>query len=399
MTCAAPPQRPVDDSKAVATPLPGGGKVTLPDEREPELFSGNDFGHTTQAYVEGQVIVGFRPGAAAKAMEAVLAQSLEQGAKPGMQPAGAAPQVIREIPALNAFVLQTSAAAADELMTGLKAEASVRYVERNYLASSAYKPSDPDYSDTTKSYGLHKINAERAWGTIKGSAAVTVAVVDSGLSMTHPEFAGRIVPGWDFVNDDADPSDDQGHGAHVAGIIAAAMDNGQGLTGVAPEVSIMPVKVLNAMNTGAWADIAAGIVYAADHGARIINLSLGGPVDDIVLLDAVRYAAGKGVFIAAAGGNVPDGGPFYPASYDETFAVVATDSNHVRWTSSNFGDCVDIAAPGVGIWSTAWTAADPITYTRKTGTSMAAAYVSGVAALLLSSNVAFSAAELREIML
>lgn len=384
-------QRSVDDWPAGATPPPGGGKTPLPGERERELdvFSANNFGHTTQAYIAGQLIVGFRPGISAKAREAVLANRLAQPA--------AAPQIIREIPALNAIVLQTSDAGAQDLMAGLQAEATVRYVERNYLAAGAYAPNDPDYLDATKNYGLVKINAERAWDVIKGSAAVTVAVVDSGLSMTHPEFAGRIVPGYDFVNADADPSDDQGHGTHVAGIIAAAMDNSEGLTGVAPEVRIMPVKVLSAMNTGAWADIAAGIVWAADQGAQIINLSLGGPVDDIVLLDAVQYAAGKGALIVAAAGNVPDGGPFYPASYAEVLAVGATDSADVRWTSCNYGDYLDVAAPGDSIWSTSWTAANPVTYTLKTGTSMAAAYVSGLAALALSVNSSLGAGDLRAI--
>ena len=330
----------VDDRGVVVTPLPDDGKVTLPAERAAETFSGHNFGHATQAYVEGQMIVGFRPGGSVQALKAVIASRLEQRVRAEQQPA-AAPQVIREIPALNAFVLQTSAAGADDLMAALQAEAAVRYVERNYLAAGAYIPNDPDYVDLNKSYGLRKIKAESAWDVVKGSATVTVAVVDSGLSLTHPEFAGRIVPGWDFVNADADPGDDQGHGTHVAGIIAAAMNNSQGLVGLAPEVSIMPVKVLNAMNTGTWADIAAGIVWAADHGAQIINLSLGGPVDDTVLLDAVRYAAGKGAFLVAAAGNVPDGGPFYPASYPETLAVGATTSADVRWTSCNYGDYLD----------------------------------------------------------
>lgn len=390
-------QRPVDDWQAGATPPPGGGKTPLPGERERELdvFGENNFGHTTQAYVAGQLIVGFRPGVSVKARETALAAHLARPAGPGQQPA-AAPQIIREIPALNAIVLQTSDAGAQDLMAGLQAEATVRYVERNYLAAGAHVPTDPDYTDP-KNYGLVKINAESAWDVTKGSAAVTVAVVDSGLSMTHPEFAGRIVPGYDFVNADADPSDDQGHGTHVAGIIAAAMDNGLGLTGVAPEVRIMPVKVLNAMNTGAWADIAAGIVWAADQGAQIINLSLGGPVDDIVLFDAVQYAAGKGALIVAAGGNVPDGGPFYPASYPETIAVGATTSTDVRWTSCNYGEYLDVAAPGASIWSTYWTAANPVTDTFKTGTSMAAAYVSGLAALVLSANSSLGADDLRAI--
>ncbi|MCX7669051.1 MAG: S8 family peptidase, partial [Anaerolineae bacterium] len=292
-------------------------------------------------------------------------------------------------------VLETAEEHSASLMTYLKASPVVRYVERNYLAAGAYIPNDPDYADPIKSYGLRKIAAESAWDVITGTTAITVAVVDSGLALAHPEFAGRVVPGWDFVNADADPSDDQGHGTHVAGIIAAAMDNGLGTTGVAPGASILPVKVLNAMNTGSWADIAAGIVYAADRGAQIINLSLGGPVDDTVLLDAVRYAAGKGALLVAAAGNVPDGGAFYPASYPEVMAIGATDSNDARWTSCNYGDYLEVMAPGANIWSTYWTAANPVAFASKSGTSMATGYVSGLAALLLSANPQLAATDLR----
>lgn len=377
-------------------PRPGDGKMPADDARSAAL-SAQDFGHVTQDYVKGQVIVGFRPGTAEKTMRETIAQALRAIEPAEPQPLAAHPTAVRHIAPLHAFVLQTADERTDALMAHLKAAKSVRYVERNYLATGAYTPSDPDYADPNKSYGLRKIAAEDAWDTVKGSAAITIAVVDSGLSMTHSEFAGRILPGYDFVNADADPSDDQGHGTHVAGVIAAAMDNGLGLMGVAPEVSILPVKVLNAMNTGSWADIAAGIVYAADRGAQIINLSLGGPVDDMVLLDAVQYAAGKGALLIAAAGNVPDGGAFYPASYPEVMAVGATDSNDVRWTSCNYGDYLEVAAPGANIWSTYWTATDPATFAYKSGTSMAAGYVSGLAGLLLAANPALSAADLRQI--
>ena len=343
-----------------------------------------DFGHTTQSFAENQLIIGFHAGTTAMTAQGVTALD-------GLK-------VRAQIAPLNAYVVETLPGMTEQLLSDLQRMPSVKYVQRNYLASGAYAPGDPDYTDPVKSYGLRRINAESAWDVIKGSAAITVAVVDSGLSMTHLEFTGRIMPGWDFVNGDADPSDDQGHGTHVAGIIASAMDNGAGLTGLAPEVNIMPVKVLNAANTGTWTDIAAGIVYAADHGAQIINLSLGGPVDDIILLDAVQYATGKGVFLAAAAGNIPDGGPFYPASYDEAVSVTATNSDDVRWTSSNYGDSIDVAAPGAAIWNTVWTSANPQAYASKNGTSMATAYVSGLAALLLSANPTLTTADLRQIL-
>ena len=200
-----------------------------------------------------------------------------------------------------------------------------------------------------------------------------------------------MIQGWDFVNDDADPSDDNGHGTHIAGIIAAAMDNGQGSTGVAPGVSLMPVKALGASNSGSWDNVAAGILYAVDHGARVINLSLGGSVPSSTFHDAIAYAAAHDVVVVAGSGNLPDGEPFYPAAYPEVLAVSATDATDNWWTSSNYGDWVDVSAPGDKIWSTLWTSASPVGYGEKSGTSMATGFVSGLAALILSARPELSA--------
>ncbi|MEJ5199044.1 MAG: malectin domain-containing carbohydrate-binding protein [Anaerolineae bacterium] len=391
------PERSVLPRDSRSSVLPQRGDEAIGDNVAKSVAPvGRDFGHITQDYVKGQVIVGYKPGTPDATIQSLIADALRATA-PTDQPTAARPQVARRIPALHALVLEVPEDRQEALMAYLKTSPAIRYVERNYLAAGAYVPADPDYADPIKSYGLRKIAAESAWDVITGTATITVAVVDSGLSMAHPEFAGRIVPGWDFVNADNNPSDDQGHGTHVTGIIAAAMDNGLGLVGVAPAVSILPVKVLNAMNTGSWADIAAGIVYAADQGAQIINLSLGGPVDDAILLDAVRYAAGKGALLVAAAGNVPDGGAFYPASYPEVMAVGATDSNDARWTSCNYGDYLEVMAPGANIWSTYWTSSNGATFAYKTGTSMSAGYVSGLAALLLSANPQLAAADLRQI--
>ena len=204
--------------------------------------------------------------------------------------------------------------------------------------------------------------------------------------MTHPEFAGRVIPGWDFVNNDADPTDDNGHGTHVAGIIAAAMDNGNGSTGVAPGVTLMPVKALSAANSGTWANVAAGIVYAVDNGAKVINLSLGGHVPSSTFYSAITYAAAHDVLVVAGSGNLPDGDPVYPAAYPEVLAVSATnDQTDDWWTSSGYGDWVDVSAPGDGVWSTLWTSANAEVYGAKSGTSMATGFVSGLAALVRSS--------------
>lgn len=165
---------------------------------------------------------------------------------------------------LGTYLLRLERGTADEVLPLLLSEPQVEWAELNFWASGELTPLDPDYADPNKTYGPQIIRAPEGWDITTGSSAVVVAVVDSGISPTHAEFAGRLLPGYDFVNEDNNPADDHGHGTHVAGIVAAAMNNGLGSTGIAPNVSLLPVKVLNASNVGTWADIADGITYAAD---------------------------------------------------------------------------------------------------------------------------------------
>ena len=258
-------------------------------------------------------------------------------------------QTMRYLAGLDTYVLRTQPGAVMQLVDELGGRTEVTYAEPNYLAQAALTPTDPDYSLPDRVYAPQLIGAEAAWDYTTGSAAVVIAVADSGIELSHPEFSGRLLPGYDFVNEDSDPSDDSGHGTHAAGVIAAAMSNGQGTTGLAPGALIMPVKVLNASNLADWADVAAGIVFAADQGADIINLSLGGYAGSQLLLDAVRYAAGHGVTLVAAAGNLGLELPYYPAAYDETIAVMATTRSDERFILSNYGGFVDIGAPGVDL--------------------------------------------------
>jgi subtilisin family serine protease len=190
--------------------------------------------------------------------------------------------------------------------------------------------------------------------------------------------------GWDFVNGDNDPQDDYGHGTHVSGIAAAASDNGIGIAGMAWGARIMPLKILDSGGNGSDSDVAAAMVWATDHGAQIINLSLGGDAPAAVMEAAVNYAYGHGVTVVAAAGNTGKPGVVYPAAYPNAIAVAATNSNDNHASFSSYGAEVDLAAPGVGIYSTYWTRTGGSTYTSLSGTSMAAPHVAGVAALLAS---------------
>ncbi len=290
------------------------------------------------------------------------------------------------------------------------ANSAVLWAEPDYLAHAAFTPDDPRYTDQ---WGLSKIQADTAWNVTQGSPLVTIAIIDTGIDLDHPDLTGKFwinpgeipgngidddgntkvddVNGWDWVNDDNDPQDDIGHGTHVAGIAAAVTNNGAGVAGTCPNCRIMALKTLDSAGYGTYSNIADGIFYATDKGAKVINLSLGGYADSQLLRDAVAYASRNAVVVAAAG-NDDRQDRFYPAAYDDyVVAVAATDNNDQKAAFSNYGDWVDISAPGVGIWSTL----HDNTYVAWSGSSMAVPFVSGVAGLLRSQNPTWSAGAVR----
>lgn len=250
-------------------------------------------------------------------------------------------------------------------------------VQPNYLVyADDTIPNDTNWLDQ---YGLVSIRAPQGWDYSTGAAGVIIAIIDTGVDQSHNEFLGKIAPGYDFVNSDNDPQDDNGHGTHVAGIAAAIGNNGIGVAGVNWGANIMPVKVLSNSGGGTYARVAAGIVYAVDNNAAVINLSLGGSASPStsVLQDAVNYAYSQGVTVVAASGN-SGGTVLYPAKYDHVIAVAAVDSSNSHPSFSNSGVEVDVSAPGVSILSTSLGGS----YVYRDGTSMAAPFVSGLAAII-----------------
>ena len=235
-------------------------------------------------------------------------------------------------------------------------------------------------------WGASLTRAPTAWAVTKGSPSVVVAVLDTGVDASQPDLQGAFVPGYDFVNHDANPSDDHGHGTGTAGIVAARAGNGLGGAGFCPRCSIMPVKVVGADGTATEADVAPGITWAADHGANVINLSLGGTYSSTVA-DAIAYATRKGVLVVAAAGNNGNSSAFYPAADPGVLGVAATQPDDHLYSWSNFGAWVPVAAPGCDLTTTRNAG-----YAEVCGTSASTPVVSGLAALAMSFSPTSSAA-------
>jgi thermitase len=311
-------------------------------------------------------------------------------------------QLVTWIPQINVAeirLLPQDGMVVASALSEMESEA-VTFVEADLTVRATYEPNDPDFSDMTMRYGLDHVQALDAWDVITGSEEIVIAVVDSGIKVDHPEFVGRLVPGYDFIDDDTQPDDGSGHGTHVAGVIAAALDNGQGVAGVCPACRLMPVKVLNASNLGSWSQLAAGIIFAVDNGARVLNLSLGSSVSSETVSAAIEYAVDHGVLIIAAAGNFGSDRPFYPAALEGVVAVGATTMSGERWAKSDYGSYIDLTAPGDIIYSTFHDLNNIYQgYTYMTGTSMAAPFVSGVAGLLMSVKPSLTASQVTEAML
>lgn len=343
----------------------------------------------------GAVLVRWGPGV--RAQEATLASL------------GA--QEVDSIPQLGIIKLRVPPGREAEAVAALR-QAGAELAQPNYVRRMALTPNDSLYS---QQWALSKINAPSAWDITTGSSGIIVAVVDTGIDTGHPDRPQNLLLGADYI---ADPTgntpvsgDPQGHGTHVSGIVAARMNNGTGVAGVAPGVSLMAVRVLDAGGSGTTDITAKGITYAADHGAKIINLSLSGYDSSSAEEYAINYAYGKGALVIAAAGNCYEGGTdcdyktnprMYPAASLHVVAVAATDKNDGHAWYSETGDYVDLAAPGgtssyyasLGILSTCKSS----DYCVKAGTSMAAPYVAGVAALVWSVNPSLTPDQVEAIM-
>jgi subtilisin family serine protease len=286
---------------------------------------------------------------------------------------------------------------ANALITRLNHAPGIVYAEPNRERQLLRLPND---EGVDRQWSLAVIQAFDAWSITTGSDII-IAILDTGVSPSHPDLSSRTLTGFDFVNNDDDPRDDDGHGTFTAGVAAAEGDNGIGAAGICWRCRILPVKVLNRRGRGNDAAIAAGIRFAVDRGARIISMSFGGPDDSRVLRESVAYALERDVLLVAASGNGQADGnlPNYPAAYPGVLAVSATGPDDAITGFSTTGDFVALAAPGVGVWSTLWRRTTGDTYGFADGTSAACPHVAGAAALVWTVRPELSARQVAEVLM
>jgi thermitase len=265
----------------------------------------------------------------------------------------------------------------------------VEYAEPNYLYFASFTPNDTSYSSQ---WGPQKIQCPAAWDLGQGSTSVVVAIIDTGIDKNHLDLNTKFVAGRDFVNNDSDPDDDNGHGTHCAGIAAASTNNARGIAGVGFNTRLMGVKVLNSSGSGSLTAVANGITWAADNGANVLSMSLGSTGGSSTLQSAVDYAWNAGKVVVAAAGNDGNTNAQYPAFYTNCIAVASTTTSDTRSSFSTYGSWVDVAAPGSSIYSTY----DGNSYATLSGTSMACPHVAGLAALLFAKFPGSSAATIRQ---
>jgi thermitase len=288
------------------------------------------------------------------------------------------------IPGIGVHVVTVPRGQGATKSAAYRLQKGVRHAELDTIVQVDELPDDPYFDEQ---WGMTKVQAPQAWDITQGSPDVIIAILDTGIDMDHPDLGAKIVSDVNFSDSPTSDYNGHKHGTHVAGIAAAISGNGIGVTGLGYDCSLMNVKVLGDDGNGYASQVAQGIIWAADNGADVINMSLGYEIPSEVMEDAVDYAWSKGVVVVASAGNSGSSSPHYPAYSTNCIAVGATDASDKLTSWSNHGNWVDVAAPGVSIYSTfPYTSVYPVYYYSLSGTSMASPHVAGLAGLLFSTT-------------
>jgi Subtilase family/Fervidolysin N-terminal prodomain len=316
--------------------------------------------------IPGQLLVKPRAGVAADAFGRALDR------------AGA--EQLKVIGGLGVRLVHIDASNRKAALSSLRGAAAVAYAEPNGVTP----PADviPNDALWVNQWSQPKTHTTRAWDVTTGSSAVKVAILDSGVDPAQPDLQANLLPGRDFFNNDSNPSDDYGHGTQVAGVAAGRSGNGIGIASYCGGCSILPVKITGSDGYASWSAMASGITWAADQGAKVINLSFAGGSGSTTVRDAIAYAHDRGAIVTASAGNYSSSSPTYPAAYPGALAVASTNGNDALESYSNYGSWVQLAAPGCN-YGTGRTTSSSL-FGNFCGTSSAAPAVAGIAALAFS---------------
>lgn len=319
-------------------------------------------------------------------------------------------RAVGKISEIRVTHLQVPPQAGLALLQHLRKRSDVEFAEFDSVVEAFEVPTDPYYSTpyptfkygTISQWAPQAVSAPSAWDVSLGNQNVVIAIVDTGIDSSHPDLASKVVGEYSVVGKSA--KDGFGHGTHVAGIAAAATNNDIGIAGMCPNCRILSIKVLDDRGSGYLSDVASGITYAAAHGARVINLSLGGSSVSQTMRAALAYAVANNALPVCAAGNSNSSTAPEPAYWYDCLSVIATDQNGAKASFSNYGVVDDVAAPGVAILSTMPTYGVTLNsygylnnYDALSGTSMATPAVAGIAGLVFSRNPALSPAQVRGI--
>ena len=370
----------------------------------PSLNNGRPFNLDAESYSQERVLVKFSPRLNPSYIASILASY--------------SAKKIRKLSPLDIYVIKIpDHSSVEEMLWLLKKNPDVEYVEPDYSVTIATIPNDPLFSFQYALYNSGDLNglpgnppvklradikAPEAWEETTGNEGVIIAVIDTGIDFLHPDLKSKIQQGGrDFVNDDFDPTDDHGHGTFVAGIIAADTNNGEGIAGVCWKCKLLPIKAIGEEGYGYYSWLIQSILWAAEKGAQVINLSVSAYGNSEGLREALQFAHEKDIVIAAAAGNHGIKQVSYPATFNEyCLAVAATDFTDSRTNWSNYGPEIDVAAPGAKLLSSVPTWKEPseyLPYAFGWGTSYATAHVSGLAALIKSIKPWLKASEVMSI--
>lgn len=368
-----------------------GEQGNFPESNLPEIEEMGPAGiiGPPQPYLPDEVLVKFKEEVSGRIQEALF------------QRLGA--EKLEEIPAIGTLRLKIPAGKVESLVKELMHQPGVEYAEPNYTRQAFLTPNDTYWS---LQWGLNNtgqssscfpagtadadIDGPEAWDITTGSSSVKIAILDTGIQANHPDLSGKVVAAKSFVG--GNPNDGNGHGTHVAGIASAITNNARGVAGTSWASVLMNGKVLTNAGYGSASSSANGIIWAADNGAKVINMSYGSSSASTTEQNAVNYAWNKGVVLVAAAGNSNSSSKLYPAAYTNVIAVAATTNTDVKASFSNYGNWVHVAAPGYCIASTYKNNG----YAWASGTSMSSPFTAGEAALIFAQFPSYTNAQVRD---